>query len=219
MNELVSVVIPVRDGGRFLAAAIESVLAQDYEPLEVIVVDDGSTDDSFDTATKFGSPVRLVSQAAQGVAAALNHGVQQSSGGLLAFVDADDLWTPGKLNRQAALLAEQPGLDAVFGHAEHFRGDDPTVITIRAQPAYSKGTMLIRRAAYDRAGAFSSEWRLGEFVDWYARAVDAGVSSVMLPDVLLLRRVHDNNMGVLHRADHGDYARVLKAVLDRRRAT
>jgi glycosyltransferase involved in cell wall biosynthesis len=219
MSGLVSVVIPVRNGGRYLAPAIESVLAQGYEPLEIVVVDDGSTDGTFDTAARFGPPVRAVSQPPQGVAAGLNHGVELAAGGLLAFVDADDLWTPRKLSRQVAVLADRPDLDAVFGHAEHFHGDDPTAITIPAQPAYSKGTMLIRRAAFDRVGSFSSEWRLGEFVDWYARAIDAGLSSAMLPDVLLLRRVHADNMGLRQRADQGEYARVIKSMLDRRRAT
>jgi glycosyltransferase involved in cell wall biosynthesis len=214
----VSVVVPVRDGGRFLAPAIESVLAQDYAPLEVIVVDDGSTDASFDVASSFGPPVRALSQAALGVAAALNNGIGEATGELLAFIDADDLWPAGKLARQVAVLADHGDVEAVFGHAEHFNGDDPAAISIASQPAYSKGTMLIRRATFDRVGAFSSEWSLGDFVDWYARAVDDGLRSMMLPEVALLRRVHENNMGVRLRGEQTEYARVLKAILDRRRS-
>ncbi len=216
--ELVTVVVAVRDGGGFLAEALASVLAQRYEPLEVVVVDDGSTDGSGELAASFGPPVRIVSLPPAGIAAALNSGVALARGSLLAFIDADDLWLPGKLARQTAALRERPELDAVFGHAEHFRGDDPTAISIPSQPAYAKGTMLIRRIAYDRVGPISSEWRLGEFIDWYGRAVDGGLSSAMLPEVVLLRRVHADNMGVRRRGEQGEYARVLKALLDRRRA-
>ena len=215
--ELVSVVVAVRDGERFLAEAIASVLAQGYEPLEVVVVDDGSTDGSPEVASSFGPPVRVVSQPPAGVAAALNNGVGLARGSLLAFVDADDLWPAGKLAQQTAALGERPELDAVFGHAEHFVGDDPTTISIASQPAYTRGTMLIRRVAYGRVGPFSPEWRLGEFIDWYGRAVDGGLLSVMLPEVALLRRIHADNMGVRRRGEQIEYARVLKAMLDRRR--
>ncbi len=108
-------------------------------------------------------------------------------------------------------------MDAVFGHAVHFVGGDAGVPSRPAEPAYSRCTMLIRRPAFDRVGPFSSEWRLGEFVDWYARAVDGGLRSLMLPEVALLRRVHGDNLGVRLRAERTEYARVLKAVLDRRR--
>jgi glycosyltransferase involved in cell wall biosynthesis len=216
-RDLVSVVVPVRDGERFLGAALESVLAQAYEPLEVIVIDDGSTDGSLAVARSCHPSVRAVAQPGAGLAAALNHGVRLANGGLLAFLDADDLWPPGKLGRQTSLLDQRPDVDAVFGHAVQFEGDVPANMAIGAQPACSKGTMLIRREAFDRVGPFSSEWRLGDFVDWWARAVEAGVTSVMLREVVLLRRVHDANMGVQRRGEQAEYARVLKAMLDRRR--
>jgi glycosyltransferase involved in cell wall biosynthesis len=164
--------------------------------------------------------VQLLEHPASGVAHALNHGVAASGGQLLAFIDADDRWPPGKLARQRELLAERPELDAVFGHAVHFAttaaGQE---VSQPAVPAYSRGTMLIRRAAFTRVGPFSTQWRLGEFIDWWARAIDAGVTSVMLPDTFLLRRVHETNLGVLRRDEQTEYARVLKAVLDRRRLT
>lgn len=215
----VSIVLPVRDGDRFLAEAIASVLAQDVEHLELVVVDDGSSDESRAVAAEFVPRVRLLEQPPTGVASALNRGVEASEGALLGFIDADDRWPVGKLRLQRELLAREPELDAVFGHAVHFTtsraGDEVSQAPV---PAYSRGTMLIRRAAFDRVGPFSPEWRLGEFIDWWARAVDARVTSVMLDDTLLLRRVHDANLGVVRRDEQAEYARVLKAVLDRRRA-
>ncbi|HEX4521311.1 MAG TPA: glycosyltransferase family A protein [Gaiellaceae bacterium] len=216
--ELLSVVIAVRDGERFLGEAIESILAQGYEPLELVVVDDGSKDRSAEVARSCAPDARVVSQPPLGIGAAVNHGVELTRGALLAFVDADDLWALDKLALQTPVLAERRELDAVFGHVEHFAGDDRKTVTVASQPGYARGTMVIRRAAYDRVGPFSTEFRLAEFIDWWGRAVDLGLASLMLPDVCLLRRVHDTNLGVRMRNDRGDYVRVLKSALDRRRA-
>src|SRR3982751_2380169 len=93
---LVSVIIPVHNGAKYLRAALESVLAQTYSPFEVIVVDDGSVDDSGVIAQSFND-VRYIHQANQGVAAARNHGIEAARGDFFAFLDQDDLWTPEKL--------------------------------------------------------------------------------------------------------------------------
>lgn len=103
---LVSAVVPVHNGERFLAAALDSVLFQDYEPLEVIVVDDGSTDRSAEVASS--RPVRLLRQENAGMAAARNAGIAHASGELVAFIDADDEWLPEAVARQAAVLAKEP---------------------------------------------------------------------------------------------------------------
>jgi glycosyltransferase involved in cell wall biosynthesis len=209
----VSVVIPVRNGERFLAEAIESALGQSQPPLEVIVVDDGSSDSTSEVARAFGSRVRYVPQQPLGVAAALNCGVGLARGDLLAFLDADDVWTHGKLELQLGALRDRPSLDAVFGHLANVGG---TGGSREIFAGWSKGTMLIRSEAFARVGPFA-HWQLGEFVEWYARAVDLDLELLMLPDVVLLRRVHDANVGVRLRHERGEYARVLKAVLDRRR--
>lgn len=210
----VSAVIPVRDGERYLGEAIESTLGQSRPPLEVIVVNDGSTDSSGEIARSYGPPVRCITQPALGVSAALNAGTRLAGGELLAFLDADDLWTPYKLARQVAALDESPPVDAVLGGFVNFDG---TGARSEAAAGYSKGAMLIRREAFERVGEFA-EWRLGEFVEWYARAVDAGLAFRTIPEVVLLRRVHDSNTGVRLRDEREEYARMLKSVLDRRRA-
>lgn len=213
-HDRVSVVIPVRNGDRFLAEAIESALGQSRTPLEVIVVDDGSSDSTPKVARAFGSRVRFVSQPPLGVAAALNRGVELAGGDFLAFLDADDVWTQDKLGLQLAALHARPRLDAVFGYLANV---DQRGCARETFAGWSRGTMLIRGEAFARVGPFT-QWRLGEFVEWYARAVDLGLVLLMLPDVLLLRRVHDANVGVRLRQERHEYARVLKAVLDRRRA-
>src|SRR5437667_12630279 len=111
---LVSVVIPCYNGERYLAEAIESVLAQRYEPLEIIVVDDGSTDRSAEVARHFGDAVQYVCQPHAGAAAARNRGVGLATGDLIAFLDADDVWTEGRLARQVQVLEADPSVGMVM---------------------------------------------------------------------------------------------------------
>jgi glycosyltransferase involved in cell wall biosynthesis len=191
------------------------VLAQSSPPFEVVVVDDGSADGTADVARSFGPPVRVVTQDGLGVAAAVNHGVRELRADLVASVDADDLWPPGKLAVQLAALAERPELEAVFGHAQNFRDNNGELGGPIA--ARVRGTMLIRREVLERVGPFT-DWPVGEFIEWYGRALDAGLETAMLPDLVLLRRVHGSNVGVERRDDRDAFARVLTSMLDRRRA-
>ena len=85
-------------------------------------------------------------------------------------------------------------------------------------PGMVPGTMLIKRDAFERVGQFQGGWKVGEFIDWYARAVELNVRSLVMPKLLLWRRIHDSNQGIRERQSVTDYARVLKAKLDRRRA-
>ena len=222
---LVSVVMPVYNGGRYLVEAVESVLAQSYRLLELILVDDGSTDGSADLACGFGTALRYEYQANAGQSAARNRGIQLARGPLLAFLDDDDYWSTGKLALQVAVLASDPSVDAVFGHVRQFVSPDldrEAAGRVRyhaeVMPGYAPGTMLIRREAFDRVGLFDPQWRVGEFVHWYARAVEAGLRTVLLPDIVLHRRVHDDNQGIKQRDQSVQYVRILKATLDRRRA-
>ena len=216
-STLVSVVIPVRDAEAYLGQAIRSVLGQTYRRVDPIVVDDGSQDRTAEVISGFGDAVRSVRQEPAGTAAAVNRGIGLARGSLLAFLDADDLWTPEKLALQTAALDRDAGLDLVFGHVRQFHDGDPRPEG-EALPGLSKGTMLIRRESLERVGTFDTSWRVGDFVDWYARAADAGLVSEMLPDVVMLRRIHGANSTLRGRAALVDYARIARAALDRRRA-
>lgn len=217
----VSVIIPVRDGECYLGEAIESVLGQTAPPAEVVVVDDGSADASADIAQGFAPAVRCVRQEAVGLAAACNRGLSEVAGELIAYIDADDLWVAGKLALQRRRLAAEPELDAVFGHAQEFLSPDltgpPPRCSTEPTPFRQRGTMLIRRDAHDRAGRFDPSWRVGEFMDWHARASEAGVRSTMLEEVVLHRRLHATNMSRQNAAARVDFTRVARAALHRRR--
>jgi glycosyltransferase involved in cell wall biosynthesis len=214
MNSI-SVIIPVFNGERHLAEAISSVRAQDRAAEEIIVVDDGSTDRSAEIARSF-TGVRYHRQEQRGPGAARNLGVDLATGALLAFLDADDLWLPGKLSRQLATF-ERDGLklEAVFTHAVQFR-DDAEAAESSPLHGYFPGTMLIRREAFLRVGYFATDRAVRETFDWQARAIDAGLRHSMLPDVLYRRRIHGANRGLTEPNLRG-YLEVLKTSLDRRR--
>jgi glycosyltransferase involved in cell wall biosynthesis len=223
---LVSVMIGVYNAERYLGEAIESVLAQTHQPLELIVVDDGSDDRSADVARSYGSAVRYAYQQNAGNGAARNHAVRLASGGLYAFLDADDRFRPDKLERQLAALRADPTLDVVFGHVREFVSPELTEeqrAGVRPpapgpQPWTAPNLMLVTREAFDRVGPFSEALKVGVTVDWYARATEAGLRSAMLPEVLLERRLHLTNNGLRERDSRQQYLQVLKAALDRRRA-
>lgn len=222
LRPTVSVVIPAYNAERFLAEAIESVLAQEYEPIEIIVVDDGSTDGTAAVAQGYAHAVTCVRQPNGGIGAARNRGVEAASGELLAFLDADDLWAPGRLRRQVEALGRDPAPDIVLGIAEAFvtPGYAGTFVheVPPPGPGYLAGAMLVRRETFGRVGPFATDLKVGEFIDWYARATDLGLTTTVIPDVVLRRRLHDSNTGIRERDSRLDYARVLRATLARRRA-
>jgi len=211
----VSVVIPAFNAERFLGAAIESALAQSPAPLEVLVVDDGSTDGT--AAVARSHDVRYAHQENAGVAAAANLGASLAHGDFLAFVDADDVWLPGKLARQLARLEAEPGLEAVFGRVREVDLRAPSGAPAREEAFVARLTMLIRRDAFGRVGPFDPRFRIGEFVEWFGRAEEKGLRHATLPDVVAERRIHGANMGIVDRARRGEYLLALKSVLDRRR--
>ena len=226
---LVSVIIPAYNRERYLAETIDSVLAQDYRPIEIIVVDDGSTDGTADVAGHFSQVVRYFFQPNSGCGSALNAGVEKAEGKYLSFLGSDDLWTENKLTLQMQVMISAPETDMVFGHVSHFYSPDlgqyereRFLCPPGKMPGYHAGTMLIRRESFHYVGPFSALYQTGEFLDWYSRAKQKMLREVMLPGVVMKRRIHSSNLGILKKNTqtentHADYIRVLKAALDRRR--
>jgi glycosyltransferase involved in cell wall biosynthesis len=226
-SPLVSVIIPVYNYERYLAEAIDSALNQTYQHLEVIVVDDGSTDRSAEVAMSFADKgVRYCHLAHVGIGPARNTGVELAQGDFLAFLDSDDRWPEEKIEKQLVAFESDPALEMIFGHVVQLQNGpawesgikDKNPAAATMVPGMVPGTMLIKRAAFFRVGKFQGDWKVGEFIDWYARAVELQIRSLVLPDLFLWRRIHDSNQGIRERQSVSDYARVLKASLDRRRA-
>lgn len=176
---LVSVVIPNYNCGRFLPQALESVFAQTYPHIEIVVVDDESTDDSLQALDRYGSRVRVLRQPNQGVSAARNHGIRESRGELIAFLDADDLWAKDKLARQVALFSNA-SVGLVYCAVEYIdeagrslgtnltgrRGRVLRSIALLQGTVVLAGgsTAVVRRECFDKVGGFDRE--MSTAADW-----------------------------------------------------
>jgi glycosyltransferase involved in cell wall biosynthesis len=216
-DPVISVVIPAYNAEPFLATAIESVLEQTYSPVEIVVIDDGSTDKTAEVAKRFLPRIQFISQPNAGHAAARNRALAVAAGSFFSFLDADDYWTNrDKLKMQKAVLDADPALDMVFGYMVQFRETDGRMEN--PQPAAVSTTLLVRRESFFRVGLFNERIRLGVFLDWYVRAREAGLRERMLADVVVARRIHSDNASVRESSNRVSYARVLKEALDRRRA-
>ncbi len=224
MKPIISVIIPVFNGEKYLGDAIESVLSQTGFRLDLIIVDDGSIDNTAKVAESFGSLIRYHYQINAGTGAARNQGISLALGDFFAFLDADDLWTAEKMKLQWMEFEANPELDMAFSHIENFYSPelsqtekDRIDIPVSIMPGHHAGTMLIKKEAFLRVGFFRKELQIGEFVDWYARAIELNLNSIMLPDVLVKRRIHKTNLGISRRDQRSGYVHALKAALDRRR--
>ena len=223
-NDRISVIIPVYNCERYVEEAVRSVIGQTLKPCEIIVVDDGSTDKSADIVKRFGEKVSYFYQPNGGAAKARNVGVAKASGDFLAFLDSDDVWVPDKLAGQLDVFERNPSVDMVFGYVQNFHSPELTVEMkakiqgpMQAMPGRVAGALLIKRSSFLRAGFFEESLRVGEFMDWYLRAKEKNLKCVILDEVLLKRRLHGSNMGVRDKSSRVDYARILKAALDRKR--
>lgn len=224
VKDMVSVIMPVYNAERYVAEAIESVLAQCDPRLELIVVDDGSTDGSGAIAKGYGEPVHYCFQENQGTAGARNTGIRLARGELLAFLDADDVWVENRLSLQRCALEATPDLDIVSGFVQPFHSPELDEVYRRRIPCseeplsgHIQSAMVIRRESFDRVGPFDTRWQIGVDMSWYVRAREVGLGIKVLPDVVLRRRLHRDNVCLKKQDIVGQRARILKESLDRRR--
>ena len=214
----ISVLIPAYNAGAFLAEALASVFAQTHPADEVIVLNDGSTDHTAAVAARYAGRIRYEEQAHAGIRVGRERLVQWARGEWLAFLDADDLWCPDKTARQLAVIAEQPDLEFLYGHMIRFRDEPAGRVFHPPEPAPLVSASLLRRAAVLRYGGFSGPDEVGEFFDWMVRAREQGLRERCLPEVVVWRRVHGDNIGVRDRAaEQRSYLHTVRAALARRR--
>ena len=225
MGPLVSVIIPVFNGERFLREAVQSVLRQKYSPVEIIIVDDGSTDGTETVARSFPETVRYLHQTNQGPAAARNRGIEHAQGSLIAFADADDLWPADKLELQLPDLIADPAIEIVMGRIQQVRlagtaiGESSPYAEEPGEPAFSVnlGSAVIRKTLFERVGLFDETMRYSEDVDWFMRAREAGAAILTIDAVTLLYRQHEQNMTRGKSTSDLNVLKALKRSLDRRR--
>jgi glycosyltransferase involved in cell wall biosynthesis len=224
-NQLISIIIPVFNGQSYLTDAINSIIKQKYRPIEIIVVDDGSTDGSAELIRSFNTTIKYHYQTNSGTAAARNFGIHSAKGSFFAFLDQDDLWVENKLILQVSAFENDAGLDAVFGQVKQFHSPEAdelfkqnTFCPPSLMPGYLPSAILIKREAFFKVGFFESSWQIGEWADWFIRASERKINMKMLPELVALRRIHTSNKGVLQRKSKIEYVHILKASLDRQRS-
>jgi len=202
LSELVSCVIPVRDGEAFLADAIESALTQATAVAEILVVDDGSSDASAAVAEAFGAPVRVIRRPPEGPVAARNCGVGEARGTLIGFLDSDDIWLPRKLELQMGRLRAHPEEHVVQAVVEQFQepGAPEAVARMLGPPIagfiWSSG--LFRASAFESFGLPDPSLRLAEAaIEWFRQARSAGLRLGTVNQVLVRRRLHGANLSII----------------------
>jgi glycosyltransferase involved in cell wall biosynthesis len=199
---LVSVIVIVRNGERFLAAALESIVTQSYQPLEILVIDGHSIDRTAEIARSFAD-VCYLQQPDQGISNAYNFGIAQAQGELIAFLSHDDLWTPNKLSVQVGHLLAHPDCQYVVCRIRPFLepGDKPPPgfrmeLLQQEPPAYIMETLVVRKSVFAQVGLFNPELRTAEDVDWFARVFDHGIIGHVCDEVLVHKRIHQDNSSI-----------------------
>lgn len=203
----VSVIVPVYNQAEYVVGAVESVLAQRYSPVELIVVNDGSTDATADRLMAYRDVARIIHQENRGAAAALNRGIRESRGTLVCWLSADDEFLPGKLDAQVAAFALDP--EAGIVHTGYERIDAsgtqidnlemPTAIdpdpfvTVFWHNSINGSTVMLRRAIFDEVGPFDETLRADVDADMWLRILRRS-RAVVVPGVFVRYRIHANSL-------------------------
>ncbi|MDZ4769542.1 MAG: glycosyltransferase [Chloroflexota bacterium] len=230
MPPLVSVIVPVKNSARYLAEALDSIARQTYRPIEIIVVDGHSTDGTPVIARDFPYPVdirvQVLTQPHDGLTEALNFGIALSSGALLAFLSSDDRWLPDKLTAQVVALQVEPTQSMVITHMRAFAAEDYAAkggqqarLLGRIYAALLLETVLVRRTVFDDVGLLDTSYILSADADWFARAIDKGHTHIILSEVLVEKRLHEQNLSNQIDLVQTELLRTLRASAVRRRRT
>jgi glycosyltransferase involved in cell wall biosynthesis len=191
----VSVIITAWNAERYIGEALASVAAQTLPVHQIVVNDDGSTDGTVGAIRASGLPVEVLESPHEGISQGRNRALARATGDVLAFLDADDVWLPTKLEKQCGLLAARPELDAVYCRVDEFAdgaGDGHRAPVLDAVGPLLSGT-VIRAHLLDAVGPFRPGLASGDWLDWWARATDGGMRADEVPEVLVRRRLHAHN--------------------------
>lgn len=222
-NLLVSAIIAVKNGERFLARAIQSILQQTYSVYEIIVVDGKSTDNTGKIAQSYPQ-VRYILKENNAPADAWNLAIDAAKGDLLAFLDHDDRWTPNKLSLQVNYLVNHPQIQYVIAKFKYC-----------LEPGYSipsgfkkelleqditgliPGTLVARKSLFDSIGKFDTNLAIASDVDWFIRVKDQNILQAVVPEVLLYKSIHEQNLSANAKVNNQELLKVLRQSINRQR--
>lgn len=214
----------VRDGGRFLTTAIESVLGQSRPVHELIVVDGDSKDDTRRRARAAGAVV--VQQPGTGTGNARNHGIALATGRYVAFLDHDDIWLHNKLARQLDALQREPAARFAISMVDMKPIDANLSLVhpnLRANASrgavmgWTPSTFLAERALFDDIGMFDEELEIGSDMDFFARLIDSNTPGTLVRESLVIKQLHCSNLSTNVRRNASDLMAVVRRSVNRRR--
>lgn len=222
----ISVVIPTLQAARFITEALESVVKQTVPIAQIIVVDDGSTDETLEISRAWAAlsivPTTVIPQQHVGAGAARRVGLAHAATELIAFLDADDRLLPDAYEHLLAVLDANPKALLCYGAARTFvdeslNGEEAaTRFVVATGPAPLTSTSLIRRRAFGQVGDFGDD--SFSSVEWFARVLEEGPgATISLNEIVAERRIHSANTSALEGQRNSAYARIIKRSLDRRR--
>lgn len=220
----ISVIIPFYNTEKYLEQAIESVLRQSIKPMEIILVNDGSSDLSVNIAKKYEKETVLLNQENKGAAAARNLGFKHSKGNFIAFLDADDIWDENCLEVLQMLFEKNDSVEMAFGSMKEFISPElgkNSGLKLREdaqkRQGYMVGSGLFRRNIFDKVGLFNETLRVAEIIDWIERAKDSGTQYETISQIVLYRRIHKMNQGSEKQNHLKDYTKILRSALARKK--
>ncbi len=197
-------IMPVFNAQEYLAQTLDSVLSQSLRPERIIIVDDNSTDATLEIIRSYDMSIEVHINTRQGMAAAINQGLQIADTEFVAFLDSDDLWLPMKAQAQIQYLLENPDMDVVCSSVLNFKKDhllDSEYVASREfSPSRLFTASTFRRRTFEvYGGVDESVGHFGWLYEWWSRAGEAGVQCGMIEEVMLHRRIHDSNSWVRNR--------------------
>ncbi|WP_436516314.1 glycosyltransferase family 2 protein [Ekhidna sp. To15] len=195
----VSVIVPVYNGERFIEKCLESVLNQTYPASEIIVVNDGSTDSSFEIIESMPD-ITCINTENKGVAAARNTGIDHCKGDWISFIDQDDLWTANSMESKVTMTHQNPNTSLVIGKQKWFLDGLNSIPSWVKQEqmeteldGYLLGCSLIKKNLFETYGQFDSSFRFCSDFDWFFRLKDDGIEFKQVNDIVLMKRIHAEN--------------------------
>lgn len=227
---LVSVIVPVYNGQKFLDASLNSITSQTYPNLETIIVDDGSTDNSLEIAENWPGQKTIIKQKNGDVAAARNAGVRASKGEFIAFLDQDDIWESEKIEQQMACFLKSPDLDLVFtdlikffpeGKKHHASDKHKIASSLNSENLFKKlviknvlmpSAVMVKKSSFEKAGGFDESFKTCGDYELWLRMASKGMNFYYLPKPLTLYRYHGGNTSKKTAVMHADRVKVIEKI-------
>ncbi len=222
---LVSVIISAFNSESYIEEAIASVLGQEWEPLELIIVDDGSTDDTAALARRFGPRLRVLGGPEQGLAATRNRGIEAAHGAYLMHFDADDVLAQSAIRNLMEVFQQEDRCDIVAGRLSSFLSPDISNalasrlrVPHEPQRGHLSGVAIVRRDVFERVGPLNESYNPAVDLEWWQRAGGHGVNIRLIDEVVAYRRIHGANSSLRNGQLHKDVSlRIVREALARKR--